>query len=171
MASLKKIFLTDVCPLVLLWVITLRLFVGFYNTFIYCYNFFQEFVFQTVHIIRMQIQYATVWYENQLLWGKQTKAMPIFISTTKLTARNTSRSDSFLKSEMIQRVFRWALVSVEPSSAEELPETIVKTWKRRFVTELWVCHCLLVWRVLYHFSEWPSHTPKKKGRGCNLPKW
>ena len=45
--------------------------------------------------------------------------------TTIVTDGNPSWSDSFLKSEGIQSVFCNALVSVQPSSAEELTETAV----------------------------------------------
>ena len=49
---------------------------------------------------------------------------------------NPSRSNSFLKINWIQSVFQKALVSVQPYSAEEIPRTALKAWKRRFLTEL-----------------------------------
>ena len=72
---------------------TLSLFVGIYNNYIYSYSIFQGYTFQTVRIIRMQIQYAAVLYKNQLHWGKHTKTM----HPTKLTEGSLTRSDSFLK--------------------------------------------------------------------------
>ena len=52
----------------------------------------------------------------------------------RLQQRNPSRGDSFLKNEEIQSVFHKALLSVQPSSAEVLPETVIKAWTRRFLT-------------------------------------
>ena len=44
-------------------------------TYIYSYNFFQ-----IVDIIKMLIQYATVWYKSQLHCGKQTKGMHHYVA-------------------------------------------------------------------------------------------
>ena len=44
-------------------------FVGFLTIiFVTINNFFLRIIFQTVCIIRMQIQYATVWYKNWLFF-------------------------------------------------------------------------------------------------------
>ena len=46
--------------------------------------------------------------------------------------RKSVQNDLILNSEGFRSVFQNALVSVQPSSAEELSETAVKSWKRRF---------------------------------------
>ena len=48
------------------------------------------------------------------------------MSTTNLTEGNPSRSNSFFKSKGIQSVLHKALGSVQPFTAEELPETAGK---------------------------------------------
>ena len=47
------------------------------------------------------------------------------MSPKNIRARNASRSDNFLKREMIQYVFQYTVVAVQPFSAEELPEIAV----------------------------------------------
>ena len=53
----------------------------------------------------MQMQYAVVWYKNQLHWGKQAKATHLYIVPClqqNLQQKNPSRSGYSLKSEVIQ---------------------------------------------------------------------
>ena len=43
-----------------------------------------------------------------------------------------------------QKSFPVSIGVIQPSSVEELPETEVKAWKRRFLTELRTCQPLLI---------------------------
>ena len=79
--------------------------------------------------MRMQIQYAAVWYKNQLHWGKQTKATHLYIVPClqqNLLKEIHPWATSFFKEKGFKVFFQEAMVSVQPSSAEELPETAVK---------------------------------------------
>ena len=53
--------------------------------------------------------------------------------------------DLLLMSERIQSIFQLALVSVQSSSAKELPETAIKAWKRRFMMDLRTSKPLLIY--------------------------
>ena len=57
------------------------------------YNFVQEY---TIHIIKIQIQYAAVWSKNLLHYGKQTNAM-LHYSPAELELEFAMKSIVFLK--------------------------------------------------------------------------
>ena len=62
--------------------------------------------------------------------------MLLFMSTAKLTARKSIQEHLLSQERRDSGCFQKALVSVLASLAEELPETTVKAWKRRFMMEL-----------------------------------
>ena len=72
----------------------LTLFCVFNNNYIHSYNFSSRIHF---YMIRMQMQQAAIWYENQLHRGKQTNAMRLYVCHVSNKTYWRKSIDLFLK--------------------------------------------------------------------------
>ena len=89
-------------------------------------HFTQECTFEMVHIISLKCKYNMLQFGLSISSIEASKQkLRISMSIPKLVEGNPSRSDYLLKSEGIRSVFQKALVSKQPFSAEQLPETPV----------------------------------------------